>query len=50
MGAGEASEPDLKHVLTELEKGKAKQRQEKAAGEQPALHRERWRSRDSHGM
>lgn len=24
MGAGEAAEPDLKHILTELEKGKEK--------------------------
>lgn len=50
MGARGAAEPHLKHVLTELEKGKEKQREEKAAGEQPVLHRERWRSRGSHGM
>lgn len=50
MGAGEAAEPDLKHILTELKKGKEKQREEKAAGEQPALHRERWRSGGSQGI
>lgn len=47
MGAGEAAEPDLKHILTEL---KGRRREENTAGEQPALHRERWRSRGSHGM
>lgn len=38
--AGEAAESDLKYVLTEPEKGKEKQREEKASGEQPATWRE----------
>lgn len=47
--AGEAAESDLKHVLTELEKGKEKQRVEESSGEQPALHGEWWRRRQLWG-
>lgn len=36
MGTAEEAEPDLKHILSDLEKGKKKQREVKAAGEQPA--------------
>lgn len=40
MEAGQAAESDLKYALTEPEKGKEKQREEKASGEQPATWRE----------
>lgn len=45
MEAGEAAESDVKHELTEPKKGKEKQRDEKASGEQPATERDMMKKR-----
>lgn len=47
--AGEAAESDMKHVLTEPEKGKERWRDEKASGEQPATWREVMKKRQLWG-